>query len=297
MGMGLGEDWRGVAATGGREGGGGGSSSSSGGVVVAVVRSSSNSGRSGGNSVVCLLLLYDGGLGVGRVLLLWLLLWAMLLLLLLVIVAVVMIGGVARWWVGVCGGVLDAGETGDAGDAGGLPMVTVVTVMTEVGRGRGGHVEVGVVESNVINQFVQHLIQHHAALTEPHQHQRKLKADPGGQSQLPLEVSLLYGVQQEQLDVGHGTVASAVGGDAHDGGLHEVVEAAEEVAQHATGPHDPDCRVGELVLEEGQGVLQTPALPLAYLLELGLHLHPEVLRVPLEEEDVLYWTWRAVVEQ
>ena len=50
----------------------------------------------------------------------------------------------------------------------------------------------------------------------------------------------MNGVLQEKFYVGDSTVSSAVGGNAHDGGLHKVVEAAEEVAQHATGPHDPD---------------------------------------------------------
>ena len=95
---------------------------------------------------------------------------------------------------------------------------------------------------------------------------------------MSLGVGLVDGVLEEGFYVGQGPVAGAIGGDAHNGGLYEVVEAAEQEPQHAAGTDNPDGRIGELTLEDGKCVLQAPWLPLADLLVLTFHTNFQVLQ-------------------
>lgn len=195
------------------------------------------------------LFLGDGGLGVGER-------W------------VVVVGGA---WVGWA--VLHAGQTGHAGDAGGLAM------LTQQGRRLvGRQLEMGVVKIHIVDELVKNLVQHDTPLTKPHQHQGQLEGYSWVQAELALAMRLMDGVLEKELYVGQGPVARAVGGDTHNRGLDKVVEAAEEVAEHPAGPDYPHRRVGEPTLQEEEGVLQTPVLPLAYLLKLGLHLGLQILQ-------------------
>lgn len=50
--------------------------------------------------------------------------------------------------------------------------------------------------------------------------------------------------------MGNGSIAGAIGGNTHYGGLYKVVETAEEESEHPTWPHDPNSGVWELVLED-----------------------------------------------
>ncbi len=95
---------------------------------------------------------------------------------------------------------------------------------------------------------------------------------------MPFRVGLVDGILKEGLYVGQGTIAGAIGGDSHYGRLHKVVETAEEESQHSTRSHNPNGRVGELVLKDREGIFQTPWLPLAYLLVLALHPSLQVLQ-------------------
>lgn len=75
-----------------------------------------------------------------------------------------------------------------------------------------------------------------------------------------------------------GPVATAVGGNTYNRGLHKVVEAAEEIAKHPCRSYNPDSRAWKLALQEDEGVLKTPRLPLADLLELILHSLLQILQ-------------------
>lgn len=67
---------------------------------------------------------------------------------------------------------------------------------------------------------------------------------------MPLGVRLVDGILEEGFYVGNGPIAGAISGNTHYGGLHKVVETAEEESQHTTRPHDPYGRVWKLVLED-----------------------------------------------
>lgn len=212
----------------------------------------------------------------------------------------------------VGGTIFDAGEAGYAGNAGGFAMV-------EGGGGGmvGGNLEVAVVQVHIVHQLVQHLVEHDTPFTEPHQHQRQLERHPRRKAELTSGVRLVYGVLQEDLDVRESPVARAVGGYAHNGRLHKVVEATEEVPQHSARTYYPHGGAREPQLEQCQGVFQAPPLPLADLLILRLHPRLQILQqtnrkiseaqlqlikytylcVPLEEKDILNRTRRAVIKQ
>ena len=134
-----------------------------------------------------------------------------------------------------------------------------------------------VIQVDVVHKLVQHLIQDYAAFAETDENQGEFEGRSGRHAELTLGMSLVQGVLQQCLDMREGSIPGAIGRDAHYGGLHEVVKAAEEGAQHATRADYPNSRAWELALEQVQGVLQAPTLPLADFLELGLHFSFQIL--------------------
>lgn len=97
-----------------------------------------------------------------------------------------------------------------------------------------------VLQIDIVHKFMQHLIQHYTAFAETDQHQGEFKGHSGWQAEVTFGMSLVQGILQQSLDVWEGPIPRAVCRDAHYGGLHKVVKAAEEEAEHTTGTDYPN---------------------------------------------------------
>lgn len=81
----------------------------------------------------------------------------------------------------------------------------------------GRYLEVAVFQVDVVDKFVQQLVQHYAAFTEPHEHQGEFKGHSGCETELTPGVDLVYSVLQQCFDVWDGPVPRTVSRDAYNG--------------------------------------------------------------------------------
>lgn len=104
----------------------------------------------------------------------------------------------------------------------------------------GGDLEMTMFQVDVVDKFMQQLVQHYTAFTEPHKHQGEFKGHSGWEAELTSGVGLVYSVLQQCFDMREGPIPGTISRDAYYGRLHKVVEATEEVSEHSARTNYPD---------------------------------------------------------
>ena len=112
----------------------------------------------------------------------------------------------------------------------------------------GRHLQMAVFQTDVVDQFVDHLVQNHTPFAESDEDEWEFKGHPLGEAEMTFGLELMDGVLEEEFYVGESTVPRAVRRDTDNRGLDKIVKAAEELSQHSARTHYENGRVWKLVL-------------------------------------------------